>query len=99
MVIVYTTTTTDHAAAWRVRDALAAHPLLAGATAYIRVSAGSQGILLEGWVLNERSARLALHLACRAAGQRSVRPNLQTQAANTKLAQRIFDDNTTHAPS
>lgn len=98
MVIVHTKTT-DHAAAWRVRDALAAHPLLAGALALIKVRATAQGIVLEGWVSHERAIPLAMHLACRVAGQRSVCPNLHTQAANTKLAQRLFDDNTTHALS
>jgi osmotically-inducible protein OsmY len=85
MVIVHTTTT-DHATAWRVRDALAAHPLLAGAMALIQVSATTQGVVLEGWVQHERAVNLARHLACRAAGQRSVQPNLHIHMPTAKLA-------------
>lgn len=98
MVIVHKAAV-EHAAAWRVRDTLAAHPLLGGATAYIQVSISPTGILLEGWVMDERTAQLAIRLACRIAGRRTVQPNLQMQAANAKLTQRIFDDNTTQAPN
>jgi delta 1-pyrroline-5-carboxylate dehydrogenase len=71
-------TTTDPVTAWRVRDALAAHPLLGGATAQIHVIATTQGILLDGWALDEQTVQLAVRLACRAAGQRAVQPRLHT---------------------
>lgn len=70
--------TTDHVTAWRVRDALAVHPLLGGAMARIHVVATPHGIVLEGWVVDEQTVQLALKLACRAAGQRAVHPRLCT---------------------
>jgi osmotically-inducible protein OsmY len=71
-------TTTDLVTAWRVRDALAAHPLLGGATAQISVTAHGQGIVLDGWVIDEGTIALAVRLASRAAGQRCVQPRLHT---------------------
>ncbi len=71
-------TTTDRATAWRVRDALAAHPLLGGATAQIRVIVNRQAIVLDGWALNEQAVQLAARLACRVAGQRTVQLKLET---------------------
>ena len=65
-------TTTDQVTAWRVRDALAAHPLLGGATAQIQVIASTQGIVLDGWALNDQAIQLAVRLACQAAGQRAA---------------------------
>lgn len=97
MVIIHPTTL-DCATAWRVRDALATHPLLAGATVALRISAGSTGVLLEGWVQDERTLQLALRLAQRSAGQRIVRSSVQAHPANTKLAQCLFDDNRAPAP-
>lgn len=89
-------TTTDLVTAWRVRDALAAHPLLGGATAQIHVIATTQGIVLDGWALNEQTVQLAVRLACRAAGQRAVQPRLLTckpgsisHALSTNSKQRV----------
>jgi len=71
--------TTDTVTAWRVRDALAAHPLLGGATAQINVLAHLQGIVLDGWVIDECARQVAIRLANHAAGQRAVQPRLCTQ--------------------
>jgi osmotically-inducible protein OsmY len=73
-------TTTDCAIAWRVRDALAAHPLLGGATAQIHVIVNRQAIVLDGWALNEHVVQLAARLACRVAGQRTVQLRLQNRS-------------------
>lgn len=72
-------TTTDQPAAWRVRDALAAHPLLGGALAQIHVIASTRGIILDGWALDEQTVALAVRLACRAAGQRAVQTKLRVR--------------------
>jgi len=64
--------TSDRAMAWRIRDAMAAHPLLGGAAAQIRVTATRDGIVLEGWTLDEEVRGLAVRMAQRAAGRRSV---------------------------
>jgi hypothetical protein len=84
-------TTTDPVAAWRVRDALAAHPLLGGATAQISVIAHLQGIILDGWAHDEHAVQLAIRLARRAAGQRVVQPRLCTRrlAASRGVEQRV----------
>ena len=71
-------TTTDKITAWRVRDALACHPLLGGATAQISVSAGIENVILTGWTLDERLMQEAQHLARRAAGRRVVQMQLHT---------------------
>jgi hypothetical protein len=78
MVTVHLTTT-DIVTAWRVRDALAAHPLLGGAMAQISVSAHLQGIMLDGWAVDDQTVTLALRLAKRAAGQRAVQHRLCTR--------------------
>jgi hypothetical protein len=98
MVVIHPTTR-DCATAWRVRDALAAHPLLAGATVAIRISAGPAAVVLEGWVQDERILQLAVRLAQRSAGQRAVQSTLRPQSANKKLAQCLFDDNSAQALS
>jgi hypothetical protein len=56
------------AIAWRVRDALASHPLLGGATAQITVVASTRCVILEGWTVDEQVRQLAIRLARRAAG-------------------------------
>ena len=68
--------TSDRITAWRIRDALAAHPLLGGAAAQIRVIATHDGIVLEGWALDEEVRALAVKMALRAAGRRSVQLRL-----------------------
>jgi osmotically-inducible protein OsmY len=55
--------------AWRVRDALASHPLLGGATAQITVVAKHHCVLLEGWTVDDQVKQLAIRLAQRAAGR------------------------------
>lgn len=69
---------TDPNLAWRVRDALASHPLLGGATAQITVIASHHCVQLEGWAVDERVKALALRLARRAAGQCAVQMHLNT---------------------
>jgi hypothetical protein len=93
--------TTDQIVAWRVRDALAAHPLLGGATAQIHIIAGYEAVILAGWAVDESVIQLAVRLTRRVVGRRSVQPELQIcrQAANKALTKRIFDDNRTHMPS
>lgn len=68
---------TDRVIAWRVRDALAGHPLLGGATAQISIRADFDSVTLEGCALDERVEQLALRLAMRAAGRRPVRTLLR----------------------
>jgi len=68
--------TTDRIVAWRVRDALAAHPLLGGHMAQITVTAGYEGVVLDGWAQDEEVLRLAVKLAHRAAGSRTIQTNL-----------------------
>ncbi len=69
--------TNDRIVAWRVRDALAAHPLLGGHMAHIVVTAGYEGVLLSGWAQDDVVERLAVKLARRAAGSRSIQTDLQ----------------------
>lgn len=69
-------TTTDVITAWRVRDALAEHPLLAGCTAQISVIASNQGVILDGWTVDLHMVEVAVRLARRAAGHRIVCPKL-----------------------
>ena len=64
--------TTDMATAWRVRDRLATHPLLSGATAEISVTVHGGVIVLRGWALDQRICDTASRLAAGAAGRRPV---------------------------
>jgi hypothetical protein len=64
--------------AWRVRDALASHPLLGGATAQITVVAGPHCVLLEGWTVDDQVKQLAIRLARRAAGKCVVQMRLES---------------------
>lgn len=91
--------TTDQIAAWHVRDALAAHPLLGGATAQIHIIAGYEEIVLAGWAVDEAVIQLAIRLTKRVAGKRTVQLDLKVcrQAANRALTKRILDDNRSHA--
>jgi hypothetical protein len=77
-------TTTDPITAWRVRDALAEHPLLAGCAAQIHVTAGAQGVILDGWALDMYMVEVAIRLARRAAGHRVVRPKLRPNRPQLK---------------
>ena len=70
----------DPATAWRVRDALASHPLLGGATAHITIIACHHSVTLEGWTVDDEVQRIALHLARRAAGRRPVQLRLQRRS-------------------
>lgn len=76
MVSVHSNTS-DRAMAWRIRDVMAAHPLLGGAAAQIHVTATRDGIVLEGWALDEEVRSLAGRMAHRAAGRRSVQLKLK----------------------
>lgn len=93
--------TTDQIVAWRVRDTLAAHPLLGGATAQIHIIAGYEEVILVGWAVDEAVIQLAVRLTRRVAGKRTVQPELQVcrHAANKALTKRILDDNRSHALS
>ncbi len=66
--------TSDRATAWRIRDALAAHPLLGGGARRSRHH--REGIVLEGWTLDEDVRQLAIRMAHRAAGRRAVQLRL-----------------------
>jgi osmotically-inducible protein OsmY len=69
--------TVDQATAWRVRDAMARHPLLGGAIAEIHITACRDVVTLEGWVLDEGLQELATRIAMRAAGSRPVTERLR----------------------
>ena len=69
----------DPATAWRVRDALATHPLLGGATAQITVIASPQCVMLEGWTVDDQVKQLAIRLARRAAGRCVVQMRLHSR--------------------
>jgi hypothetical protein len=69
----------DPDTAWRVRDALASHPLLGGATAQITVIASHHCVILEGWTVDEQVKQLAIRLAKRAAGRCVVQLRLQSR--------------------
>lgn len=71
--------TADRITAWRVRDALACHPLLGGATAQISIQADFESVTLEGWTLDDRVQQLAIRLAMRAAGRRAVQTHLHNR--------------------
>ena len=76
--------TVDQATAWRVRDALARHPLLGGAIVQIQISACRNVVTLEGWVLDEGLQQLALHIAMRAAGSRPVSERLRIRRSSVR---------------
>lgn len=79
----------DPITAWRVRDALATHPLLGGATAQISIVASHDLVVLEGWTLDEALQTVALRLALRAAGRRPVQARLRI---GTPLRRRTSND-------
>ena len=79
-------TTIDKATAWRVRDALASHPLLGGCTARINIVATADNVILTGWVSDEKLTQIVSRLTLRAAGNRPVHVCLQTS-----LTQNIHD--------
>jgi len=68
----------DPNTAWRVRDALASHPLLGGATAQITVVASQHCVVLEGWTVDDQVKQLAGRLARRAAGRCVLQLHLQS---------------------
>lgn len=74
--------TIDKATAWRIRDELAAHPLLGGATAQIDVAADADGVVLTGWTSDEALLEIAARLAARAAGHRPIRLQVQPRRTN-----------------
>lgn len=78
-MICVSPSTIDKATAWRVRDAMARHPLLGGAIAQIQIHACREVVTLEGWVLDEGLQQLATRIAVRAAGSRPVSPQLQVR--------------------
>lgn len=69
----------DPDTAWRVRDALASHPLLGGATAQITVVANHHCVVLEGWTVDDEVKQLAIRLARRAAGRSAVQMRLYSR--------------------
>ena len=69
----------DPDTAWRVRDALASHPLLGGATAQITVVATHHCVTLEGWTVDDQVRQLAIRLARRAAGRCVVQLHLHSR--------------------
>jgi hypothetical protein len=83
--------TTDKITAWRVRDAMANHPLLGGCTAQISIDASHDYVMLSGWISDEDLSQIALRLAQTAAGRRLVSVNLrvgvQCGRSNAKFEQ------------
>ena len=73
--------TSDQMTAWRIRDVLAAHPLLGGATAHIDVTASHERIVLEGWTIDEELRKSAVALAIQVAGRRAVEPRISVRSA------------------
>jgi hypothetical protein len=69
----------DPDTAWRVRDALASHPLSGGATAQITVLAMPNCVVLEGWTVDDQVKQLAIRLARRAAGRCAVQLHLHSR--------------------
>lgn len=65
--------------AWRVRDALASHPLLGGATAHITIIASHHCVVVEGWTVDDQVKQLAVRLARRAAGRCPVQLRLTSR--------------------
>jgi len=70
-------TTTDKITAWRIRDAMACHPLLGGSTAQISIEANHEQVTLSGWARDERLSEIALRLAQNEAGRRLISVNLK----------------------
>lgn len=77
---------TDLATAWRVRDLLAGHPLLGGGNAHIVIAAELDRVILEGWAVDERVRSLAVRLAQRAAGRRTLHVRLVCRAGRTSAS-------------
>lgn len=80
--------------AWRVRDAMARHPSLNSATAWIVIhtaqdAAGVNTIQLEGWALDDRVRQLAIKLAARAAGRHAVQSNLQIERTRRRKSANV----------
>lgn len=78
-MICVSPSTVDQATAWRVRDAMARHPLLGGAIAQIQIEACRDGVTLQGWVFDEGLQQLATRIAVRAAGSRPIHQQLQVR--------------------
>jgi osmotically-inducible protein OsmY len=76
-MICVSPSTIDKATAWRVRDAMARHPLLGGAIVQIQINACREVVTLEGWVLDEGLQQLATRIAVRAAGSKPVAEQLR----------------------
>ena len=86
-------TTTDKITAWRIRDAMACHPLLGGCTAQISIDANHKYVTLSGWTSDERLSEIALQLAQSAAGRRLISANLnigvQCRQSSTTIEQGV----------
>ena len=76
------THTSDSSTAWRIRDSLAAHPLLGGGSADICVAANRSGVVLEGWAIDREVNELALKMALRAAGRQAVSTHLTVRSCS-----------------
>ena len=85
--------TTDKITAWRIRDAMACHPLLGGCTAQISIKANHEHVTLSGWASDERLSKIAHRLAQNAAGRRLISVNLkvgvQCSQSNRTIEQAI----------
>ncbi|MCB9138277.1 MAG: BON domain-containing protein [Caldilineaceae bacterium] len=75
--------TSDPQMAWRVRDALACHPLLGGAMAQISVTARRDAVILQGWVADDDLKRTAIRLTTQVAGRRPLYIELHEQPPRT----------------
>ncbi|MEX1018697.1 MAG: BON domain-containing protein [Litorilinea sp.] len=84
------TIASDPVTAWRIRDAMAAHPLLGGAAAQIDVCAGHECVILEGWTLDEGLIEVAGRLAKQVAGKRSVDNRIRANGLGKNRCQGIY---------
>lgn len=88
---------TDQITAWRIRDVLACHPLLAGTAVEIQISATRDGVVLHGCARDARLVQTAVRLARSTAGRRVVHTCLAENRSHDLVRQsggepRFFSD-------
>ena len=84
--------TTDKITAWRIRDAMASHPLLGGRTAQISIAANHERVTLSGWTSDERLSEIARRLAQSVAGRRLVSMNLSIGVHSRQICPAVDRD-------
>lgn len=75
---------TDQITAWRIRDVLACHPLLAGAAVEIQIAATHDAVVVHGWARDARLVQMAVRLARSTAGRRVVHTHLAENRAEER---------------